>query len=209
MTVNVVQRKIHLLNDFTQIVSDLVGKLNKLIYSNALLGHDKLLKNLSRNDTFLFEYMPLECATQLNHTSTPRKNLMSEQIAQRWLDDSAQTASEGDFAAHMNLISKEVQVHGVPEFEVIGYQDWFNQCQHEFANKVLASLHYDGLKMVATTEQRVMFKTVEVSLTNEGEQSQSGVEVVLAKEDDGQWRVIQERILSDDETRHAGLPLGQ
>ncbi|MDQ7015313.1 MAG: hypothetical protein Q9N68_02940 [Gammaproteobacteria bacterium] len=134
---------------------------------------------------------------------------MSEQIAQRWLDDSAQTASAGNFSAHMNLISKEVQVHGVPEFEVIGYQDWFNQCEHEFANNVLASLHYSGLKMIAATEQRVMFKTIEVSLTNEGEQSQSGVEVVLAKENDGQWRVIQERILSDDETRHAGLPLGQ
>ena len=49
----------------------------------------------------------------------------------------AETANKLDFNAHMNLISKDVSVYGVPGFEVITYKDWFNQCKHEFDNKLL------------------------------------------------------------------------
>ena len=57
--------------------------------------------------------------------------------AQNFLDAMASTANDLNLNEHMNLISKEVSVFGVPGFEVIGYQDWFNQCQHEFENKLL------------------------------------------------------------------------
>ena len=42
----------------------------------------------------------------------------------------AETANKHDFQAHMNLISKDVSVYGVPGFEVITYADWYNQCEH-------------------------------------------------------------------------------
>ena len=41
---------------------------------------------------------------------------------QEFLDAMADTANRHDFAAHMNLISKDVSVYGVPDFEVITYR---------------------------------------------------------------------------------------
>ena len=119
--------------------------------------------------------------------------------AQSFLDAMASTANDLNLNEHMNLISKEVSVFGVPGFEVIGYQDWFNQCQHEFENKLLKKVSYQGLNVLAETPERVMFKSVETVEGSDGESSSNGIEFIIQKEDDGQWRVTQERVLPEDE----------
>ncbi|MDT8281933.1 MAG: hypothetical protein RQ982_03880 [Gammaproteobacteria bacterium] len=111
----------------------------------------------------------------------------------------AETANKLDFEAHMNLISKEVSVYGVPGFEVITYEDWFKQCKHEFENKLLKKVSYQGLNILAETPQRVMFKSIETVEGSDGSVNANGIEFILQKEDDGQWRVAQERILPEDE----------
>ena len=111
----------------------------------------------------------------------------------------AETANNLDFDAHMNLISKDVSVYGVPGFEVITYDDWFNQCQHEFENNMLKKVSYEGLNILAETADRIMFKSIETVEGNDGSTNTSGIEFIIQKEDDGQWRVGQERILPDDE----------
>ena len=111
----------------------------------------------------------------------------------------AETANKLDLEAHMNLISKEVSVYGVPGFEVITYEDWFNQCKHEFENKLLKKVSYEGLNILAETADRVMFKSLETVEGIDGSVNTSGIEFIVQKEDDGQWRVGQERILPDDE----------
>lgn len=111
----------------------------------------------------------------------------------------AETANKLDFDAHMNLISKEVSVYGVPDFEVITYDDWFKQCKHEFENKLLKKISYQGLNILAQTPERVMFKSIETVEGADDSVNVSGIEFIIQKEDDGQWRVAQERILPDDE----------
>ena len=111
----------------------------------------------------------------------------------------AETANKLDFEAHMNLISKDVSVYGVPDFEVITYDDWYKQCQHEFDNKLLKRVSYDGLNILAETPERVMFKSIETVEGSDGSVNASGIEFIIQKEEDGQWRVGQERILPDDE----------
>ena len=118
---------------------------------------------------------------------------------QSFLDAMASTANALNLDEHMNLISKEVSVFGVPGFEVIGYQDWFNQCQHEFENKLLKQVSYKGLNIVAETPERIMFKSIETVEASDGENNTSGIEFIIQKEEDGQWRVTQERILPEDE----------
>jgi len=50
-----------------------------------------------------------------------------------------------------------------------------------------------------------MFKTLEIiQVKNEGAKTQ-GVEVLIELEEDGVWRVIQERVMTGDETKHLGL----
>ena len=111
----------------------------------------------------------------------------------------AETANKLDFEAHMNLISKNVSVYGVPGFEVITYEDWHKQCKHEFENKLLKKISYQGLNVLAETPDRVMFKSIETVEGSDGSTNVSGIEFILQKEEDGQWRVGQERILPEDE----------
>ncbi|MCW8924283.1 MAG: hypothetical protein OQK69_11745, partial [Gammaproteobacteria bacterium] len=95
---------------------------------------------------------------------------------QTFLDAMASTANELNFEEHMNLISKEVSVYGVPDFEVITYDDWYKQCQYEFENKLLKRVSYDGLNILAETPERVMFKSIETVEGSDGSISSNGIE---------------------------------
>lgn len=130
---------------------------------------------------------------------------MSEEIIKQWLTELVQTAEEKNHVAHMNLISQKVVLTGVPGFETIGFQQWSDQCKHEFEHDLLQSIGYAGVKIVAETELRIMFKTYETVEGVDGTVNSHGIEVLIEKEEDGQWRVVQERILDEGETRHAGL----
>jgi ketosteroid isomerase-like protein len=130
---------------------------------------------------------------------------MSQSIAEKWLQDSAHTANAKDFTAHMDLISKRISLHGVPDFETIGYEEWARQCQYEFENNILKSVRYDGFKLVADTSDRIMFKTFETVEAMDGTINAQGVEMLLEKEDDGKWRLVQERVLPPDEAAHDKL----
>jgi len=128
-----------------------------------------------------------------------------EKIAQEWLDASAQTATDRDFDAHFNLISKKVRVTGVPGFESISYDDWARASKQDFANGAINSVTYDGLKMSAHNDTQIMFKTVENIFISDGGKKSQGVEILIEIEEDKVWRVIQERVMTDDETKHVGL----
>ena len=119
--------------------------------------------------------------------------------AQQFLDQMAETANNLDLDAHMNLASKEVSVFGVPGFDVIGYDDWFNQCRHEFENRLLKQVSYKGMNVLAETPEKIMFKSLETVEGEDGTVNTSGIEFIIQKEEDGVWRVSQERVLPDDE----------
>ena len=126
-------------------------------------------------------------------------------IAEQWLLDAVRTANAKEHDAHMDLISKRISLQGVPGFESIGYEDWSRQTQHEFENNLLKSVRYDGFKLVAETATRVMFKTYETVEATDGTVNAHGVEMLLEKEEDGKWRLVQERILPPDESAHDQL----
>lgn len=126
-------------------------------------------------------------------------------VAREWLEASARTANAKDYEAHMDLISRKVQVFGIPGLEVIGYDDWAKQSRHEFDTGVLRKVSYNGLKVQVMTPGRVMFKTIESVEANDGAVQAHGVEIILEKEQDGKWRVVQERVLSREEAEHDGL----
>lgn len=124
---------------------------------------------------------------------------MRSKVAEDWLAESARTANARDYAAHMDLVSRRVQVHGVPGFDVIGYDDWARQCRHEFATGLLQRVAYEGCKVRVMTPGRVMFKTIETVEGTDGTVNVNPLEVLLEKEADGKWRVVQERIITREE----------
>jgi hypothetical protein len=119
--------------------------------------------------------------------------------AKDMLEALALTANAGAYTSHMDLISKEVSVYGVPGFEVIGYEDWARQCEHEFDAGLLKRVSYEGLRMVTVTPGNVLFKTTETVEGTDGTVNRQGLEILIRKEEDGKWRVLQERILAEDE----------
>lgn len=130
---------------------------------------------------------------------------MSEKIVRSWLIASAHTASANDLDAHMNLISKNVSVTGISGFELIGYDDWAAQCEHEFSRQFINKVEYTGLKILADTPERIMFKTLERVEASDGTTQVHGIEALIEQEEDGVWRLVQERVMPDDESRHDGL----
>ena len=124
---------------------------------------------------------------------------MENKHAEDILEALALTANAGAYTSHMNLISKQVSVYGVPGFDVIGYEDWARQCQYEFDEGLLKRVSYEGLQLVTVTPGNVLFKTTETVEGNDGSVNCQGVEILIRKEEDGKWRVLQERILADDE----------
>jgi hypothetical protein len=119
--------------------------------------------------------------------------------AQEFLNQMAETANTLDLDADMNLISKDVSVFGVPGFDVIWYDDWFNQCKHEFENRLLKQVSYKGLNVLSETPEKIMFKSLETVKGEDGTVNTSGIEFIIQKEEDGVWRVSQERMLPDYE----------
>ncbi len=129
----------------------------------------------------------------------------AQNIINHWIDACSRTIQNYDHVAHMNLISEDVQVFGVPGFEVIGYQDWYAQSEHEFSQRLILDAQYEGMKIRQENESRIMFATMESITAADKSVNKQAIEVVLAKEIDGEWRVIQERLLSTDEAKHWGI----
>lgn len=127
-----------------------------------------------------------------------------EKIAQNWMDSCCETIEKYDHAAHMDLISKQVQVYGVPGFESIGYEDWHSQCEYEFSEKLIQQTSYNGLKIQHSDDSQIKFLTNETIHTTDGTVDTHPVEIVLSQEEDGMWRVTQERLLSNEEATQLG-----
>ncbi len=124
---------------------------------------------------------------------------VEEAPAIEMLEALALTANAGAYTSHMNLISKDVSVYGVPGFDVIGYDDWARQCEYEFDEGLLKRVSYEGMRVVTVTPGHVLFKTTETVEGSDGSVNRQGLEIIIRKEADGKWRVLQERILAADE----------
>ena len=123
------------------------------------------------------------------------KTEFKKDIIENFLTEMAKTASQHDLEKHMDLISKEVEVFGVPGFETISYDDWFRQCENEFKEKLIETVSYENIDILDSTESVIMFKTIEHIETKDKKKNTTNVLIVITREDDGKWRATQERVL--------------
>ncbi len=120
---------------------------------------------------------------------------MDREFAEDFITRFARTAIEGDHAAHMAMISTKVLVHGMPGFDVIGYDDWSRQCAHEFEQKLILSISYVGMDVKMQTDTLLGFEIHETIEAKDGTVNSNWLEVFIEPEEDGVWRIVQERIL--------------
>jgi len=100
------------------------------------------------------------------------------------------------------LISKKVNLNGIPGFDAIGYDDWANQSKYEFENNLIKQISYTGFKLRVSTTTSIMFNTHEAVEASDNTINVQGIEIIIEKKGDKQWCVVQERILPDDELKH-------
>lgn len=126
-------------------------------------------------------------------------------IAEQWALACCETLERRDIDGHMNLISKQVKVFGLADFEFVDYNFWRNQVQEQFADGMVTSLRYYLHSVKINSETQISFTAIEYLTDKDGKEHENPLLVVLSKEEDGEWRAIEEKILTEDEAQAAGL----
>lgn len=127
------------------------------------------------------------------------KEEQAQQIAEQWLTDAAESAGQKDLKSHMGMISKRVSVLGVPGFDKIDYDIWYKQCRHQFEMSMIKSIAYKGFTLISATANQIMFTILEQVVGTDGTLNEQLVEMTLEKEDDAVWRLVQERVLIEND----------
>ena len=117
-----------------------------------------------------------------------------ENIAREWLKSMSKTVIDHDLDAHMALISKKVRVYGIPGRTIIYFRDWRVRRRNEFEKGLLTQLVYTGLKMKTSTALRVIFEIEENMHAKNCDVFYIDKDIILEKEEDGRWRVVEETI---------------
>ena len=123
----------------------------------------------------------------------------AQDIAEQWLTQAAESAGQSDLDTHMGMISKRVSVEGVPGFDNIDYDTWYQQCKHQFENAMIKSVAYKGFNLVSATESQVNFTVFETVVGTDGTLNEQVVDMLLEKEVDDTWRLVKERVLIEND----------
>jgi len=119
-----------------------------------------------------------------------------QSTAEDWLSAITKTVQLRNIHAHMRLVSKSVRVYGVPGNETITYIDWRKRRQTEFEKNLLKELSYDFIRMKSITPKRLHFIAIETMSGMSGNSFKINKDIIIEKEYDGVWRVVEEKIVS-------------
>lgn len=115
-------------------------------------------------------------------------------IIHGWLDAMADTIRLKDLNRHMDLVSKKVEVFGNPSKENINYAGWHKRRKNEFDNRSVVCASYANTKIKTITQVRIIFNVDESIVSTNGRIIALNKDVILEREDDGKWRVVEENI---------------
>ncbi len=120
-------------------------------------------------------------------------SMAGRQIVRGWLDDLSFSAATWNLEAHMRLVSREVQVTGIPKIGHIDYNGWLLRRKNEFDKKLLQSLTYRLHRIHKEEEDEIFFTVEETMKSSRGHTIIIDKAVILRRESDGAWRVLRER----------------
>lgn len=121
-------------------------------------------------------------------------NTMPQHIAEDWLAALSASVENRDIDVHMALVSENVQVYGIPGIESLNYQQWKFRRHNEFCKNRLHGLRYKILCIKTDQTHRLGFEVEETMLATCGEAYIISKHILLEKEADDNWRVVEETI---------------
>ena len=125
---------------------------------------------------------------QINNENTPLR------IVETWTFQIAETIKQRDINAHMQLVSADVQVYGMPSKAVIRYDEWRERRQVEFKTGEVQSVSYVIERIISSMPRRITFSARENLLNNKRKVIIIDKTIILEKEDDNVWRVVEQTI---------------
>jgi len=134
---------------------------------------------------------------------------MATTIAEDWLRAISKSVKNQDIDEHMGLISKQVHVYGIPGVESLNYQQWLYRRHNEFLRKRLFSLEYRIIRIKNDQQRRLGFEVEEQMISTEGKAYIIRKDILLEREEDDNWRVVEEKIHSWNKMEIEQLEIGQ
>ena len=119
---------------------------------------------------------------------------MSELDIRKWLSNISESVSNKDLKGHMDLVSENVAIYGMPGGKTLSYADWYTRRKSEFKRNILKSLTYNNLKIKTIGLRRLIFDVEEVMEGTNGDIAIINKQVILEQDMDEAWRVVEETI---------------
>lgn len=119
---------------------------------------------------------------------------MSEVDIRQWLTRVTETVKAKDLEKHMDLVSENVVVYGLPSGKTLNYADWRNRRQSEFKRGLIKNLSYEKMSIKNIGLRRLTFRIEEIMDGMNGDMCIVKKEVILEQEADKKWRVVEENI---------------
>jgi len=124
---------------------------------------------------------------------------MNTVLVEEWLNRLALTLNKGAIDEHLDLISENVSVLTGPGKQNLNYQDRIEYCRRRFQSNHSLRVSYQEMRIKTMTPARVKFVATETVDRGDGETRAQGKEFIIQREEDGQWRAVQERYLGQRE----------
>jgi hypothetical protein len=119
---------------------------------------------------------------------------MSELDIKKWLSNISETVKARDLEGHMDLVSENVAVYGLPSGKTLSYADWRERRKSEFKRNLIKNLNYDKLSIKNIGLRRLTFRIEEIMDGTNGDLAIIQKEIILEQEKDQKWRVVEETI---------------
>lgn len=119
---------------------------------------------------------------------------MSELDIKKWLSNISETVKARDLEGHMDLVSENVAVYGLPSGKTLCYADWRERRKSEFKRNLIKNLNYDKLSIKNIGLRRLTFRIEEIMDGTNGDLAIIQKEIILEQEKDQKWRVVEETI---------------
>lgn len=120
--------------------------------------------------------------------------LMPQTIIGNWLKQLTRSVETRDLAAHMQLISEQVKVYGLPGGQIVNYRQWKQRRHTEFSQARLLALGYRLINIKTITSLRLIFHVEEIMQACNGMCVLIDKDIILELEADDHWRAVEEYI---------------
>lgn len=119
---------------------------------------------------------------------------VTKHIIEDWLSAMQASVESHDLEAHMALVSKNVRVYGLPHHKEVNYENWQQRRKNEFEHNKLQGLVFKLLRIRLSLQRRIGFEVEEHMLSSNGNVYIILKDVLLEREADENWRVVEENI---------------